>query len=98
MSPSIHGHAADNNVVLLCSLITHNTVPISIFNSPLNGLIGMTSILMHDARENKEQLDPNQLLESLQMIASSGDLLRSVVDDVLDNSKLDDCTPGSASH
>ena len=48
----------------------------------------MTSILLHDVKEQAERMDPTHLLESLEMIASSGDLLRSVVDDVLDYSKL----------
>lgn len=51
--------------------------------TPLNGMIGLTSLLQNTA----DVLTPEQL-ETVEMIASSGDLLLRVVNDVLDYSKL----------
>jgi signal transduction histidine kinase len=49
--------------------------------TPLNGIIGLCSVL-EETPLNEEQKD------LLKTIASSGDLLQQVVDDVLDYSKL----------
>lgn len=53
--------------------------------TPLNGILGMASLLESD--ENSDNLSPGQK-ECIDMILRSGDLLRNVVDDVLDYSKL----------
>ena len=51
--------------------------------TPLNCIIGLSSLM-----EESEDLNPLQR-DSMRMIVSSGDLLRAVVDDVLDYSKLE---------
>lgn len=53
--------------------------------TPLNCIVGMSSILLE---ETNAQIDPT-LSESIQMIFTSGELLRAVVDDVLDYAKLE---------
>jgi len=51
--------------------------------TPLNCIIGMSSLLMLDS-----QLTPSQQ-ESIEMITTAGDLLSTIVDDVLDYSTLE---------
>ena len=50
--------------------------------TPLNGVLGLTDVLLHSA------LDPDQRQLAV-TIQSSGKLLRSLLDDVLDYSKID---------
>ena len=52
--------------------------------TPLNCIVGMSSLLLDDA----DELDPMHA-DSIRMINTSGDLLRAVVDDVLDYAKLE---------
>ena len=51
--------------------------------TPLNCILGISELILQD----KHRLDPD-LLESMEMIYTSGDLLLAVVNDVLDYSKL----------
>jgi len=53
--------------------------------TPLNGIVGMASLLESD--ENNNNLTHSQK-ESIDMILQSGELLRNVVNDILDYSKL----------
>jgi signal transduction histidine kinase len=52
--------------------------------TPLNCIVGMSSLLLDDA----DVLDPMHA-DSIRMIYTSGDLLKAVVDDVLDYAKLE---------
>ncbi|CAB9508418.1 Hybrid signal transduction histidine kinase J [Seminavis robusta] len=52
--------------------------------TPLNCIVGMSSLLLDDA----DEMDPMHS-DSIQMINTSGDLLKAVVDDVLDYAKLE---------
>eukprot|EP00977_Amphora_coffeiformis_P027764 scaffold34639_cov206-Amphora_coffeaeformis.AAC.12 len=54
----------------------------ALIRTPLNCIIGLSSLI-----EESEELNPLQR-DSMRMIVASGDLLRAVVDDVLDYSKL----------
>ncbi|CAB9503407.1 Peroxide stress-activated histidine kinase mak2 [Seminavis robusta] len=49
--------------------------------TPLNGIIGLASLLQESKLDSKQE-------ESMRMIVTSGTLLKAVVDDVLDYSKL----------
>jgi len=51
--------------------------------TPLNCIIGLSNLML----EGEEELTPSQR-DSIQLITTSGDLLRTVVDDVLDYTKL----------
>eukprot|EP00980_Cylindrotheca_fusiformis_P016264 scaffold4829_cov129-Cylindrotheca_fusiformis.AAC.24 len=53
--------------------------------TPLNCIVGMSSILLE---ETHSKIDPMHA-ESIKMIYNSGELLRAVVDDVLDYAKLE---------
>jgi signal transduction histidine kinase/CheY-like chemotaxis protein len=53
--------------------------------TPLNCIVGMSSILLE---ETHSKIDP-MITESIEMIYNSGELLRAVVDDVLDYAKLE---------
>ena len=52
--------------------------------TPLNCIVGMSSLLLDDA----DDMDPMHA-DSIRMINTSGDLLKAVVDDVLDYAKLE---------
>ena len=52
--------------------------------TPLNCIVGMSSLLLDDA----DEMDPMHA-DSIRMINTSGDLLKAVVDDVLDYAKLE---------
>ena len=54
---------------------------------PLNCILGMSGLLLQEGDADKS-LSPMQR-ESMQMIVASGDLLLTVVNDVLDYSKLE---------
>jgi len=51
--------------------------------TPLNCILGISELILQD----KHRLDPD-ILESMEMVYTSGDLLLAVVNDVLDYSKL----------
>jgi signal transduction histidine kinase/DNA-binding response OmpR family regulator len=51
--------------------------------TPLNSILGLSNLILEE-----DQWSESSVKESMQIITSSGDLLRSVVDDVLDYSKL----------
>ena len=51
--------------------------------TPLNGVLGMTAVLLEDDSHSPKTI------ESLRLISSSGDTLRSVINDVLDFSKIE---------
>jgi signal transduction histidine kinase len=52
--------------------------------TPLNCIVGMSSLLLDEA----DEVDPMHA-DSIRMINTSGDLLKAVVDDVLDYAKLE---------
>lgn len=54
--------------------------------TPLNCIVGMSSLLLEDSEG--PSMDPTQS-DSIRMINTSGELLRAVVDDVLDYAKLE---------
>lgn len=54
--------------------------------TPLNCIVGMSSLLLEDSEG--PSMDPMQA-DSIRMINTSGELLRAVVDDVLDYAKLE---------
>ncbi|KAG7352281.1 signal transduction histidine kinase [Nitzschia inconspicua] len=54
--------------------------------TPLNCIVGMSSLLLEDSEET--EMDPMHA-ESIKMIHTSGELLKAVVDDVLDYAKLE---------
>lgn len=54
--------------------------------TPLNCIVGMSSLLLEDSEE--AEMDP-MLADSIRMIYTSGELLKAVVDDVLDYAKLE---------
>jgi CheY-like chemotaxis protein len=53
---------------------------------PLNCIVGMSSLLLEDSEET--DMDPMHA-DSIRMIHTSGELLKAVVDDVLDYAKLE---------
>jgi signal transduction histidine kinase/PleD family two-component response regulator len=54
--------------------------------TPLNCIVGMSSLLLEDCEET--EMDPMHE-DSIRMIHTSGELLKAVVDDVLDYAKLE---------
>ena len=58
--------------------------------TPLNGIVGMASLLLHNSKTILH--NDQELIDSIQLIVDSGDLLASVVNDVLDYSKLESTT------
>ncbi|KAL3925958.1 MAG: hypothetical protein SGILL_000059 [Bacillariaceae sp.] len=54
--------------------------------TPLNCIVGMSSLLLEDCEET--EMDPMHA-DSIRMIHTSGELLKAVVDDVLDYAKLE---------
>ena len=53
--------------------------------TPLNCIVGMSSVLLEDTESEMDQMHA----ESIRMIYTSGELLRAIVDDVLDYAKLE---------
>ena len=57
--------------------------------TPLNCIVGMSSLLLEDSNDSQgPSMDPMHA-DSIRMINTSGELLRAVVDDVLDYAKLE---------
>ena len=68
--------AANRAKSLFLASISHE------IRTPMNGVLGMTEVMLHDAR------DP-QTREQLEVIQRSGKLLVSLIDDLLDLTKLE---------